>query len=280
VLSTSISEAALVGIAIGVSIAGGKAYAEIMFGDFIVNAMDQIINNASKFHHMYGKQFSCDVAIRTPMGGGRGYGPTHSQSLEKIVLGIDNTAVISLSSLLDPSVAIQSISKLECPKVILEHKIDYGSYLYAPIEELQLDLIGGGLGTIRVRPNLAKPEVVVISHGYTARIIANNFEEIFVESDTVFELLAPQLLNPIPLAHFERSIKSSRKVLIVEEATDGFGWADGVASRIAQKFQNCEIVTVSSDPVPIPSKRSLEELNLISVDKISSALKKMGSVNG
>ena len=74
-LSTSISEAGLVGLAIGMTLEGDFVFAEIMFGDFIVNAMDQLINNASKFHHMYGKQISCNVTVRTPMGGRRGYGP-------------------------------------------------------------------------------------------------------------------------------------------------------------------------------------------------------------
>ena len=71
VISTPISEAAITGFGIGMSMAGRKTFVEIMFGDFIVNAIDQIVNNASKFFHMYAKQQSTNVTIRTPMGGGR-----------------------------------------------------------------------------------------------------------------------------------------------------------------------------------------------------------------
>ena len=86
VYSTPISEAGLVGMAIGMNLVGEKTFAEIMFGDFIVNAMDQIINNAAKFHHMYGKKFSCDVVVRMPMGGRRGYGPYTLSVIRKIFI--------------------------------------------------------------------------------------------------------------------------------------------------------------------------------------------------
>mgnify|MGYP003326035158 CR=1 FL=1 len=72
----------------GIALNGGKVSTEIMFGDFVTNAFDQIINGISKYHHMYGKKVSCPVMLRMPMGGRRGYGPTHSQSIEKYFLGI------------------------------------------------------------------------------------------------------------------------------------------------------------------------------------------------
>ena len=68
VFSTPISEAALVGISNGLALSGFKPYAEIMFGDFATLAMDQIINHASKFHHMYNGKATCPVVVRTPMG--------------------------------------------------------------------------------------------------------------------------------------------------------------------------------------------------------------------
>ncbi|MEO7049249.1 MAG: thiamine pyrophosphate-dependent enzyme, partial [Ferruginibacter sp.] len=90
VFSTPISEAALVGISNGLALNGFKPFAEIMFGDFVTLAFDQIVNHASKFHHMFNKKANCPVVIRTPMGGRRGYGPTHSQTLDKFLIGIDN----------------------------------------------------------------------------------------------------------------------------------------------------------------------------------------------
>ena len=85
-----------------------------MFGDFLSLTFDQIINNASKMYHMYAFQNSVPIRIRTPMGGKRGYGPTHSQSLEKFFVGIDNVMVLALSSLINPKNAIRLLSNLEC----------------------------------------------------------------------------------------------------------------------------------------------------------------------
>ena len=74
-LTTPISEAAITGVGIGLALTGRRAFVEIMFGDFITLAFDQIVNNASKFFHMYNRKLSCPVIVRAPMGGRRGYGP-------------------------------------------------------------------------------------------------------------------------------------------------------------------------------------------------------------
>jgi acetoin:2,6-dichlorophenolindophenol oxidoreductase subunit beta len=80
VLSTPISEAGMVGVATGMAMRGLRPVVEIMFGDFVTLVADQIINHATKFSWMYNDQVKVPLVIRTPMGGRRGYGPTHSQS--------------------------------------------------------------------------------------------------------------------------------------------------------------------------------------------------------
>ena len=90
-----VSEAAIIGIANGLYLKGQIAIVEIMFGDFLTLTADQIINHLSKFSAMYSKKISGKVILRTPMGGYRGYGPTHSQSLEKIYFGIPYIDVYS-----------------------------------------------------------------------------------------------------------------------------------------------------------------------------------------
>jgi len=275
VLSTPISEAGLVGLALGFDVAGRRAIAEIMFGDFIVNALDQLINNASKFYHMYGQQFDCRLILRAAMGGGRGYGPTHSQSLEKLVVGIDNVAVVAVTSLSDPSDLIDSVEKLNCPVVIIENKVDYAARLFQGGSDFELAKIGGGLGTIKLIPHKAKATVLIVAYGRIARLIADNYEYIFSKSDVVFELVCPQLLHPFPLSHISKSLNRLSKIVIVEESTERYGWADGIASLIVQNYSRKTVRTVSSDPFPIPSYIELEKENLVSLDDIITAIKKM-----
>lgn len=275
VYSTSISEAGLVGMAIGMSLEGRKAFAEIMFGDFVVNAMDQIINNASKFYHMYGYQLSCDVTIRTPMGGRRGYGPTHSQTLDKFLIGIDNVACIALSSLIDPTDAIFALSDLKCPKIVIENKTDYSSFLYRPREGLSLERIGGGLGTGIVKPQRTNTSVAIICYGYLARLLADNYEDIFRQTDLAFTIICPQLLHPLPLAHFQRVIKNYSGVVVAEESTAGFGWSDGVIAELIEVNPSLKFARLASDPVPIPSHRETELLNLVSVQKAIEVINRL-----
>ena len=81
VITTPISEAGIVGVAAGMALRGLRPIVEIMFGDFFTLIADQLINHIAKFRWMYKDQVNVPIVIRAPMGGRRGYGPTHSQSL-------------------------------------------------------------------------------------------------------------------------------------------------------------------------------------------------------
>ena len=94
--NTPISEQAITGIAIGAAVAGLRPVMEIMFMDFITLAVDQMVNLAAKLHPIYGQK--CPMVLRTPPGAGRGYGATHSQSLERLFLGTPGIKVVAPSN--------------------------------------------------------------------------------------------------------------------------------------------------------------------------------------
>ena len=123
VLTTPISEAAITGIANGMALRGLHPVVEIMFGDFVTLIADQLINHASKFRWMYNDQVRVPLVVRTPMGGRRGYGPTHSQSLEKLFMGVPGLRVLAPNCLSDPASLLESaILQEEGPIVFVEHK--------------------------------------------------------------------------------------------------------------------------------------------------------------
>ena len=95
VFDTPISEAGLIGLAGGMALRGLRPVVEIMFGDFLTLGMDQLLNSLTKFTAMYGEAVDVPVVVRTPMGGRRGYGPTHSQSIEKLFFGIPRASAAS-----------------------------------------------------------------------------------------------------------------------------------------------------------------------------------------
>ena len=131
VLNTPISEAGFLGLAIGLAMGGVKPIVEIMFGDFITLAFDQLLNHAAKFNWMYAGQVNVPLLIRIPMGGGRGYGATHSQSLEKYLIGIPNLRVLALSKIHNAGLLVSRIlDGINSPTILIENKKMYGEKLY------------------------------------------------------------------------------------------------------------------------------------------------------
>ena len=126
VFNTPISESAVCGIATGLALRGRFAVVESMFGDFVSLMVDQLINHAAKFRALFGGQATVPLTVRAPMGGRRGYGGTHSQTLEKHFLGAPGLKVVALSPWHDPGrLLIDSVFDPN-PVLFIENKLLYG----------------------------------------------------------------------------------------------------------------------------------------------------------
>lgn len=273
VLNAPISECGLVGVAIGNALLGTESYAEIMFGDFTTNIFDQLINNASKMHHMYAFQVTVPLRVRTPMGGKRGYGPTHSQSLEKLLLGLDNVLVLSLSSLCDPRPIINELKNYQFPIVIIENKVDYARFLWEPPSFLSFWKQSSPFGSIQITPVTLRPTITVITYGETARQIADNYEELFVDTDLLPEIICVTVLHPIDMSLILTSVRSTGKLLTIEDGSIEFGFGAEVIARLSEQDIALEFcLRIGAEDVPIPSVSSLEEEALPSMKRITRLL--------
>ncbi|HVH50129.1 MAG TPA: pyruvate dehydrogenase, partial [Candidatus Bathyarchaeia archaeon] len=136
VRNTPISEATIIGMGNGLALGGYLPVCEIMFGDFLALAADQLINHASKFRFMYNNQVKVPFVVRTPMGAGRGYGPTHSQSIEKHFFGLPDTLMLALHQRYDPGAIYDRLfASIDRPTVVIENKLMYAARLGAPVAE-------------------------------------------------------------------------------------------------------------------------------------------------
>jgi pyruvate/2-oxoglutarate/acetoin dehydrogenase E1 component len=141
VISTPISEAAMAGVGTGLAMKGLRPIVEIMFGDFIALCTDQIVNGATKFSWMYGDKFDVPLTIRTPMGGGRGYGATHSQTLETLFMGVPGINIIGPSIYHDAGqLLIDVVKNSKCPTLFVENKTLYPQLLQAPDSKMKIVL--------------------------------------------------------------------------------------------------------------------------------------------
>ncbi|ROS01844.1 2-oxoisovalerate dehydrogenase E1 component [Sinobacterium caligoides] len=261
VFSTPISEAGLIGMSNGLALAGMKPYAEIMFGDFILLALDQIINHASKFYHMYNKQVTCPIVIRTPMGGGRGYGPTHSQTLDKFMLGIDNVKLVAINKFLDTDAIYQPVHKESHPVIVIENKIDYGSTLLSkPKLGFSYQQSSHTYPVVKIAPKSIKPTITIVAYGGAAGVAEDILLPLFKEHEIVAEIIVPSLISPLDISPIIKSAAKTGYLFVMEENSKTGGFGSEVVAKLQEtdadnKIECCRI---SSVQCPIPSIKNLE----------------------
>src|SRR6185312_7197496 len=253
VFSTPISESALTGISNGLALNGCKPYAEIMFGDFMTLAFDQIVNHASKFHHMFNKKVNCPVVIRTPMGARRGYGPTHSQTLDKFLVGIDNVKTVALNTFIDPAIVYQSVYEEQHPVLVLENKTDYGKKIAQQrIRNYVAERNEDAFPTVRFRPAASAPTLTIVSYGGMADLVAGMLEQIFLETDLLPELVVPSCISRLPVDIVAASVARTGRLMVVEEGS-AFAGVGGELIASVVELTGLPVVArrVAAHPVPI-----------------------------
>jgi len=275
VFSTPISESAIMGISNGLALNGFKPFAEIMFGDFITLAFDQIVNHASKFHHMFNKKANCPVVVRTPMGGRRGYGPTHSQTLDKFLIGIDNVKTVTINTFFDPAIVYKQILKEEHPVIVIENKTDYGKKILQHqaanfVYEINEDVYP----VVRVRPAVSVPDITIVAYGGMADLVNGLLGNIFLETDLKPELIIPSLISALPADIVAKSVARTGRLVVIEEgsAYGGIG-AELIAQVTELAEEKIKTKRIGSYPVPIPSVKSLEHTVLPDKERILQELK-------
>jgi len=276
IFSTPISEAAIVGIGNGLALAGMRPFVEIMFGDFTTLAFDQIVNHASKFYHMYNGKAKCPIVIRTPMGGRRGYGPTHSQTLDKFLIGIDNVKTIALNTLLDPQIIYNNIlDKEEHPVIVIENKVDYGSKIFHnPINNYKYLKSRTDYPTIKISPIISAPSATIVTYGGMSDIVLQSIHDIFVETDLKPEIFILTSINPIEYEPIIFSVQKTGILYVIEEGSIVGGIGSEIITSVLEKIKQkiiCKRIGALS--FPIPAVNSLEKQVLPNIQRIVSEIK-------
>ncbi|MGC5011546.1 alpha-ketoacid dehydrogenase subunit beta [Streptosporangium sp. DT93] len=258
VITTPISEGALTGVAAGLALTGNTAVAEIMFGDFVTLAFDQLCNFASKSVSMYGERVPLRMVVRCPTGGGRGYGPTHSQSLQKHFIGMPGLSLYEMSPFHDNRAVFAAMLEAAEPCVFFEDKVLYTRQMERvdPLFAVRRD---GDLAVVDIRDSGDRPDCVVIAPGGMAHRALGAMRSLLVEQEIVTRLLVPSRLYPLDadtlLPHL------TDVVLVAEESTPGGTWGSEVAhllhARLWGRLRGPVRLVCSRDAV-IPTAAHLE----------------------
>jgi len=251
VITTPISEAGMTGMAGGMALRGLRPVVEIMFGDFTTLIMDQVVNHLAKFSGMYGGGVNVPVVIRTPMGGRRGYGPTHSQTLEKHFLGVPGLWVVAPFHLrlerqpmgLLGAMLYDSISLLYQPILFVEHKTQYLLPLLSPADLLDFDLAlryparttSLPCFTLSIKGAPAA-DVTLTAYGYMAHLAMRAAHRLAYDHEIFCELVVPTCLSPFRLSPLFASVQRTGRLLTVEEGTLSLGWGAEVLARTAESL--------------------------------------------
>jgi len=281
VLATPISEAGIVAVATGMALRGLRPVAEIMFGDFLFLAGDQIVNHAAKYRAMFNQQVRVPLVIRTPMGGRRGYGPTHSQSLEKHFLGVPGLWVAAPHPLIDPGALVRQAIEIDDPVLVIENKIGYGEPLrdeVAGYETVRIADEQAPFATVWLKPH-APADGLLLCYGGMTPIALEAARHLRERERLDLGLVIVSQLAPTPVSHLDAIMAGTETAVVVtvEEAPPEGGWGAEIIATIerirdARRRGAIAYRRVGAKRAAVPSARALEDDVLPQVGDIAAAV--------
>lgn len=268
VCDTPLSEAAIIGTAVGAAMVGMRPVPEIMFADFLGTCYDQIVNNAAKMHYMFDGQFKAPLVIRTAAGGGFGGGPHHSQSVEGWFMNVPGLVIVGPATPADAKGLLIASIENDNPVLFLEHKalyrlkgeVEEGKYI-VPLRQAAIARAGTDI-------------TVVASMKMTHEGLAAA-EELAEEGISV-EVVDLRTLRPWDQAIVLESVSKTGRAVVANEAPKIGGLGAEVSATISEEAYaklKAPVRRVCGLDTPIPFSLSLEKIILPDKNDIKAAIK-------
>ncbi len=271
VFNTPISEAAIVGTALGAAMTGLRPVAEIMYIDFILMTGDQLGNQVAKTKYMFGGKAKIPLVIRTTIGGGRGYAGQHSQSLEAFPTMFPGLKVVAPFSAYDVKGLLKTSIRDDNPVFFIEHQHLYVEKDAVPEEEYTIPL---GKGLIRREGK----DITLISYSHQLKACIAAAEILDKEDRISVEIIDPRTLVPLDEELIERSVRKTGRAIVVVQAPGKGSYGEHIIRVIQERaFGSLKgpIQLVSAHEVPPPMSAPLERENLPSPEKIVANIRSM-----
>ena len=266
VIDTPISEAAIVGAAIGASQRGFKPVCEMQFIDFIAPAFDMLVNFAAK--QRYRTEIGAQIVVRGPCGGGGRGGPFHSQNVESYFLNVAGLKMVAPATAYDAKGLIKAAIRDPDPVLYFEHK-----FLYRRIKEVLPDedyIVPIG----KARVAREGDAVSIITFGQMVHKSLEAAAKIAEEDGAQIEVIDLRSLNPLDDEAIVESVKKTNRCLVVHEAPRTGGIAGEITARVNEycfEWLDAPVRRVTGPDTPVPFSPPLEDYYLVQVEDIVKA---------
>jgi 2-oxoisovalerate dehydrogenase E1 component beta subunit len=273
VVDTPISESAIVGISIGAALRGYRPVAEMQFADFISCGFDQIVNQAATFRYRYGGRESVPMVIRAPSGGGVSGGLYHSQNPEAWFVHRPGLKVVAPATAYDAKGLLKAAIRDDNPVIYFEHKFLYRR-AKGPVPEGD-EIVPIGVAAVRRPGN----DVSLITYGAMVTPGLEAAERLASEGVEV-EVIDLRTLMPFDREAIFRSVEKTSRVLLVHEDVKTLGIGAELSATIVEErfeFLDAPVMRVTYPDTYAPFAQILEQANLPTTDKITSALRTLAA---
>ena len=270
VFDTPISENGFTGAGVGAALTGMRPVVEILFIDFTMLVLDQIINQAAKFRFMSGNTARVPLVVRTQGGVGNGLAAQHSQSLEAIFYHIPGLRVVMPSTPYDAKGLLKAAIRCDDPVIFIEHKLLYMNKGEVPEEEYIISL-----GEADIKKEGTDLTIVAWS-GMIPKVM--DATEILSKEGISAEVVDPRSLVPLDKLTIINSVKKTEHVLIVQEAVRRGGVGSDISSIIQEEafdYLDAPVIILGGLNTPCPFNLNLEKVVIPQVDDIVRAAKEV-----
>ncbi|MBZ5544799.1 MAG: dehydrogenase E1 component subunit alpha/beta [Acidobacteriia bacterium] len=271
VFNTPISEAAICGTAVGAAMIGLRPVVELMYMDFALMAGDQICNQAAKWHYMSGAQVDVPLVIRASVGGGKGYGGQHSQTLESIMTHIPGLYVVYPSTPYDAKGMMKSAIRDNNPIIFVESQLLYGEKGVVPGEEYLVPL---GVADVKRSGN----DLTIVAWGPAVLDSLKAADRLETESGASVEVVDLRSLVPLDIETVLRSVQKTGRCVVVSQAVQVGSYTGEVASRIQYEvfdYLDAPVARVGAKNGIAPQSHVLEATFLPTAEDILAAARSL-----
>lgn len=264
---TPISEEGFVGAAVGAALLGERPIVEIMTLNFLLVAMDQVVNHAAKVGAMFGGKVRCPLVIRTPNGAGNQLTAQHSQSFDGWFAGTPGLKVVAPATPADAKGLLKASIRDDDPVLLIENLSAYKEKGEVPLDPEYL--VPLGLANVTREGS----DISLVAHGFAA-VRALEAAERLAEAGISAEVVDLRSLRPLDVETVAASVKKTNRAVLVEEGWPSFGVTAELAARIQHTcfdYLDAPVERVGMAEVPLPYAKNLENAALPNVERVVAA---------